>query len=89
MFIFIGYDPNSWLFKDQLVLDESGYMKVDHQMQTTVEGVFAGGEIHDSVFRQAITAAGDGCKAALSAIKWIDEREDQLQPLEMEAVAGD
>jgi thioredoxin reductase (NADPH) len=89
VFIFIGYDPNSWLFKDQLGLDESGYMKVDHQMQTTVEGVFAAGEIHDSVFRQAITAAGDGCKAALSAIKWIDEREDQLQPLEMEIAAGD
>lgn len=89
VFIFIGYDPNSWLFKDQLVLDETGYMKIDHQMQTTVEGVFAAGEIHDSVFRQAITAAGDGCKAALSAIKWVDEREDQLQPLELEAVAGD
>jgi thioredoxin reductase (NADPH) len=89
LFIFVGYDPNSWLFKDQLILDESGYMKIDHQMQTTVEGVFAAGEIHDSVFRQAITAAGDGCKAALSAIKWLGEREDQLQPMELEAAAGD
>ncbi len=87
VFVFIGYDPNSWLFKGQLPLDESGYMKIDHQMQTSVEGVFAAGEIHDSVFRQAITAAGDGCKAALSAIKWLDEREDQLQLLEAEALA--
>jgi thioredoxin reductase (NADPH) len=91
VFIFIGYDPNSWLFTDQLALDDSGYMKIDHLMQTSVEGVFAAGEIHDSIFRQAITASGDGCKAALSAIKWLGEREDQLQPLEnAEAVpAGD
>lgn len=87
VFVFIGYDPNSWLFKGQLALDDSGYMKIDHQMQTSVEGIFAAGEIHDSVFRQAITAAGDGCKAALSAIKWLDEREDRLQPLEAEALA--
>jgi thioredoxin reductase (NADPH) len=86
VFVFIGYDPNSWLFNDQLELNEAGYMKVDSQMQTSVEGVFAAGEIHDSVFRQAITAAGDGCKAALSAIKWLDDREDQLQPLEAEAL---
>ncbi|MBL8154009.1 MAG: thioredoxin-disulfide reductase [Anaerolineae bacterium] len=86
VFVFVGYDPNSWLFKDQLALDESGYMKIDHHMQTSVEGVFAAGEIHDSVFRQAITAAGDGCKAALSAIKWLGEREHLLQPLDAEAV---
>ncbi len=86
VFIFIGYDPNSQLFKGQLDLDDTGYMKIDHLMQSSVEGVFAAGEIHDSVFRQAITASGDGCKAALSAIKWLDEREDQLQPLDAEAV---
>lgn len=86
VFVFVGYDPNSWLFKDQLALDESGYMKIDAQMQTSVEGVFAAGEIHDSVFRQAITAAGDGCKAALSAIKWLGEREHLLQPLDAAAV---
>jgi thioredoxin reductase (NADPH) len=88
VFVFIGYEPNSWLFKDKMALDESGYMKIDSRMQTGVEGVFAAGEIHDSVFRQAITAAGDGCKAALSAIKWLGEREDQLQPLEAAATAA-
>jgi thioredoxin reductase (NADPH) len=89
VFIFVGYDPNSWLFKDQLTLSGDQYMKIDANMQTSVEGVFAAGEIHDSVFRQAITAAGDGCKAALSAIKWLGEREDKLQPLDTVAVAGD
>jgi thioredoxin reductase (NADPH) len=90
VFVFVGYDPNSPIFGKQLALDESGYAIIDDLMRTNVEGVFAAGEIHDSVFRQAITAAGDGCKAALSAIKWLGERESQLQPLD-EAVpaAGD
>jgi thioredoxin reductase (NADPH) len=90
VFIFIGYDPNSAVFGKQLALDDSGYALIDGLMRTNVEGVFAGGEIHDSVFRQAITAAGEGCKAALSAIKWLGERESQLQPLDAVAQpAGD
>jgi len=91
VFVFIGYDPNSRLFGTQLELRPDGYVKINELMGTNVEGVFAAGEIHDSQFRQAITAAGDGCKAALSAINWIGERESQLQPLEAEAVpqAGD
>lgn len=91
VFVFIGYDPNSRLFGTQLDLRPDGYVKINELMGTNIEGVFAAGEIHDSQFRQAITAAGDGCKAALSAINWIGERESQLQPLEAEAVpqAGD
>lgn len=90
MFVFIGYDPNSDLFKGQLATDEEGYVLVDQLMRTNVEGVFAGGEIHDSIFRQAITAAGQGCAAALTAIKWLQDREDRLQPLdESVATAGD
>ena len=81
VFIFIGYDPNSKIFGDQLALDESGYLKVDDQHRTSVDGVFAGGEIHDQTFRQAITAAGQGCAAALMTIKWVDFQED-LQPLD-------
>jgi len=80
VFIFIGYDPNSKLFGDQLALDEAGYLRVDGDHRTSVEGVFAGGEIHDQMFRQAITAAGQGCAAALMTIKWVDDR-DELQPL--------
>ncbi|MFN8531415.1 MAG: thioredoxin-disulfide reductase [Anaerolineae bacterium] len=81
VFIFIGYDPNSRVFGDQLALDEAGYLKVDHTHHTSVDGVFAGGEIHDQTFRQAITASGQGCSAALMTIKWVDDRE-QLQPLD-------
>ncbi len=82
VFIFIGYDPNSSVFGDQLHTDEHGYAIVDNRMRTNVEGVFAGGEIHDDVFRQAITAAGQGCASALMAINWLGEREHLLQPLD-------
>ncbi len=88
VFIFIGYDPNSAIFGGQLALDDQGYLSVnaaDHS--TSVEGVFAGGEIHDQTFRQAITASGQGCAAALMTIKWVDDRE-ALQPLDdMQPVA--
>ncbi|MBZ0284779.1 MAG: thioredoxin-disulfide reductase [Anaerolineae bacterium] len=89
VFVFIGYDPNSRLFGTQLALRPDGYVRINELMGTNVEGVFAAGEIHDSQFRQAITAAGDGCKAALTAINWLGERESQLQPLEEAVPAGD
>ncbi|MCL4249937.1 MAG: thioredoxin-disulfide reductase [Anaerolineae bacterium] len=94
VFIFIGYDPNSRIFGDQVAKNEDGYMLVDDKMRTSVEGVFAGGEIHDFTFRQAITAAGQGCSAALSAIHWLQDREDELQPLDeaaptLETASGD
>lgn len=82
VFVFIGYDPNSQLFSQQLTTRPDGYVVIDELHATNVEGVYAAGEIHDSIFRQAITAAGDGCAAALSAINWLGEREAQLQPLE-------
>ncbi|KXK16381.1 MAG: thioredoxin reductase [Chloroflexi bacterium OLB15] len=75
VFIFIGYDPNSSVFGGQIDTDAAGYVMVNDRMQTNVEGVFAGGEIHDDVFRQAITAAGEGCAAALMSINWLGERE--------------
>ena len=82
VFIFVGYDPNSTVFGSQLETDATGYVKIDHAHRTNVDGVFAAGEIHDSVFRQAITAAGDGCKAALSAINWLGVHEPILQKLD-------
>jgi thioredoxin reductase (NADPH) len=88
VFIFIGYDPNSVVFNSQLATDKAGYVIVDDRMRTNIEGVFAGGEIHDDVFRQAITAAGQGCAAALMAINWLGDRADALQPIEAEAAAG-
>lgn len=87
VFIFVGYDPNSPVFGNQLALDGLGYVLVDDLYRTNVEGVFAAGEIHDSVFRQAITAAGDGCAAALTTINWLGDRESQLQPLDETVVA--
>ncbi len=87
VFIFIGYDPNSGVFNGQLSTDDAGYVMIDQLYRTNVEGVFAAGEIHDQIFRQAITAAGDGCSAALSTISWLQDREDRLQSLDDESIA--
>jgi thioredoxin reductase (NADPH) len=88
VFIFIGYDPNSAVFNGQLTTDAAGYVVVDNHMRTNIEGVFAGGEIHDDIFRQAITASGQGCAAALMAINWLGEHEATLQPLDEAAAAA-
>lgn len=85
VFIFAGYDPNSGIFGTQLKTDDLGYLIVDDFMRTSVEGVFAGGEIHDNYFRQAITASGQGASAALAAVNWLGERERDLQDLSTEA----
>ena len=81
VFVFIGYDPNSMIFNSQLKTDAAGYVLVDEYFRTNIEGVFAGGEIHDDIFRQAITASGQGASAALMAVNWLGERESQLQQL--------
>lgn len=85
VFIFIGYDPNGGIFKGQIATDADGYVLIDQLMRTNVEGVFAGGEIHDRIWRQAATAAGDGVAAALSATAWLEERASELEPLEQTA----
>jgi thioredoxin reductase (NADPH) len=82
VFIFIGHDPNGQIFKGQLAMDEDGYVLIDSLMRTNIEGVFAGGEIADRVFKQAATSVGQGCAAALTAVKWLEEHEETLQPLE-------
>ena len=75
VFIFIGHDPNSDLFKGQLELDDRGYVLVDEKMMTSVPGVFAAGEIMDPTFRQIATSVGQGCAAAMMAERWLEEQE--------------
>ncbi|RMF82345.1 MAG: thioredoxin-disulfide reductase [Chloroflexi bacterium] len=82
VFIFIGHDPNSAIFKGQLSTDEAGYVITDQLYRTNVEGVFAAGEIQDNIFRQVATSVGQGCAAAMTAINWLQEHETELQELE-------
>lgn len=82
VFIFIGHTPNSDVFGGQLAADDAGYLITDSLYRTNVEGVFAAGEVQDQVYRQVATSVGQGVGAAMSAIHWLQEHEDQLQPLE-------
>ena len=75
VFIFIGHYPNSELFKDQLAMDDHGYLVADKLMMTSVPGVFAAGEIQDPVFRQMASSVGQGCAAAISLERWLAARE--------------
>lgn len=80
VFVFIGHLPNSQLFQGQLATDTQGYLIVDNHFRTTVEGVWAAGEIGDSIFKQAITSAGMGAAAAIEAERWLAEHEDAPEP---------
>jgi len=75
VFIFIGHLPNSSFFKEQLELDKNGYLITDDRMMTSVSGVFAAGEIQDSVFRQITTSVGQGAAAGMMTERWLEEQE--------------
>jgi thioredoxin reductase (NADPH) len=77
MFIAIGHDPRSELFAGKLATDPEGYLLVDQpSTRTAVDGVFAAGDVVDRTYRQAVTAAGTGCAAALDAERWLADHDD-------------
>jgi len=80
VFVYIGHYPNSQLFEGVLDMDEHGYLTTDRLTRTSLPGVFAAGEITDSVFRQVVTSAGEGCKAAIQVERYLAELEDRAYP---------
>ena len=72
-FLAIGHRPNTAPFEGWLEKDEKGYLVAEHETHSRIEGVFIAGDVHDHRYRQAVTAAGDGCRAAIDAERWLEE----------------
>jgi thioredoxin reductase (NADPH) len=72
LFVAIGYRPNTEAFRDWLEVDAKGYLVIHDETNSKIDGVFIAGDVHDHRYRQAVTAAGDGCKAAIDAERWLE-----------------
>jgi len=84
VFIFIGHSPNVELFAGQVELDKDNTIMTDRRMRTNLKGVYACGDVQDSIYRQAVTAAGSGCQAAMEVEKYIAELEGTTYPGKLE-----
>jgi len=73
LFVAIGHEPNTILFRGHLETDSRGYITVNDRTRTNIEGVFAAGDVKDARYRQAVTASGSGCEAALDLEKYLEE----------------
>jgi thioredoxin reductase (NADPH) len=71
-FVAIGHVPNTALFQGLLDMDEQGYLEVSEGSRTRIPGVFIAGDVHDHTYRQAVTAAGAGCRAAMDCERWLE-----------------
>jgi thioredoxin reductase (NADPH) len=85
LFVAIGYRPNTDIFKEILEVDEKGYLVVTDETGSRIDGVFIAGDVHDHRYRQAVTAAGDGCKAAIDAERWLEVQEAMAHEAEASA----
>ena len=75
VFVYIGHFPNTDLFRGQLAMDDRGYLTADDRMMTSVEGVFAAGEVMDPVYRQVATSVGQGAAAGMMLERWLAGRD--------------
>lgn len=81
LFIAIGHEPNTILFRGYLETDSRGYVIVHDRTRTNIEGVFAAGDVKDARYRQAVTAAGSGCEAAIDLEKYLEELQNHQKPV--------
>jgi thioredoxin reductase (NADPH) len=76
VFVAIGFEPNTGIFGGQVQLDEKGYIITKEGTRTSIDGIFVAGDVHDFKYRQAVTAAGEGCRAAIDALAYLEEQKE-------------